>query len=653
MASQSSQEGRSAQAESPTFVLVSDHLDAPIPDAPAVPRKSSLIPASNRDSRASFASTNRTSTADSVFSSRISTVSVSTSVRPVSGRQSSLDSGPPSAISPWETDKGKDAFRRYFCTSCDLSFPTKAEWRAHELSSHSETEYICRACNTLYTQESLLIAHLQEVHSQTTSSGSRRAWGCGFCAATRYSHESYLDHVSVHFDEDKERAQWLQVSVIKALLHQPKLREAWDALVSEQEASRGSKLRFKWDERSALTLQNILECFVADTDDPVRFAEVAYDAAEVKSVENVSGQYTNHGGFSRVPRRPDISPASLTGDILLSPDTITNAPDFGPSVGAPRLPRPLISSAPYSSHIAKKPYSLDSAPKVLARIEEATPSSPDPGRDSPGGEISRHPLRRVESDWNLGLLKPGDTAGIVRPRTASPLRAMGLSTRKMADEIDQLMAQSSVQEPELSPRRHTGFEDWVSIPKLSATSSRRTPSGSSFRSAPHTPDHSRYDNSASECISDDSLSEPDCWLEFDDKSEPTKEWARAYQYKVDLIMELLWARYNRDWDALITKCVGEQSQAYSQGNQGERGRAQNLTTYPTGYSLQPLQRKPVDDRDEDEEMEGRPVSSQSKRGSPSSKRYACPFRKHDPQVYNIHDHDICALRSWETVSRVK
>lgn len=651
MASQGSQEGSSAQAESPTFVLVSDHLDAP-----AVSRKSSLVPASNRDSRASFASTNRTSTADSVFSSRISTVSVSTSVRPLSGRQSSLDSGPPSAISPWETDKGKDAFDRYFCTFCDLSFPTKAGWRAHELSSHSETEHICRACNTLYTRESLLIAHLQEVHSQNpSSSGSRRAWGCGFCPTTMYSHESYLDHVGVHFDKGKERVEWLQISVIKALLHQPKLREAWDALVNEQEAARGSKLRFSWDEQSALTLQNILECYAPDTDDPKRFAEIAYHAAEVKSENNVSGQITTHGGFSRISRRPDISPASLTGDILLSPDTITNAPDFGPSAGPPRVHRTLVSSAPFSSHIAKKPYSLDSAPKVLARIEEATPPSPDPGRDSPCGETPRQPLRRVESDWNLGLLKPGDAAGIVRPRTASPLRAMGLSTRKMADEIDQLMAQSSTQELELSPRRHTGFEDWPSIPKLSATSSRRTPSGSSFRSAPHTPDHSRYDNSASECISDDSLSEPDCWLEFDDKSEPTKEWARAYQYKVDLIMELLWTRYNRDWDALITKCVGDQTQAYSQGSQGgERGRTQNLTTFPAGYSLQPnLQRRPGDDRDEDEDMEGRPVSSQSKRGSPSSKRYACPFRKHDPQVYNIHDHDICALRSWESVSRMK
>ncbi|PMD24540.1 hypothetical protein NA56DRAFT_548026, partial [Hyaloscypha hepaticicola] len=33
--------------------------------------------------------------------------------------------------------------------------------------------------------------------------------------------------------------------------------------------------------------------------------------------------------------------------------------------------------------------------------------------------------------------------------------------------------------------------------------------------------------------------------------------------------------------------------------------------------------------------------------------FACPFRKHNPQVYSIYDYRVCALNHWGTIARVK
>ncbi|KAK1753245.1 hypothetical protein QBC47DRAFT_388062 [Echria macrotheca] len=698
--------GSPVDSHSPRVVLIPEGLDS-LPSLPypslVVSRKGPLVPAPNRDSSASFASTNRTSTADSVFSnSRISTVSVSTSVRPDSVRQWSLDSAPPSAISPWE-EKRKDSFDSgyaFFCTFCGLPFPSKAEWRSHEVESHGDdAKFPCRACGASYTQISSLVTHLFEAHDTKTPylqhgdsepATSRRTWGCGFCASPLSSHADYLDHIGNHFDKGRERDQWQHGAVIKALLNQPNLREEWANLVREQEASMGAKLRPQWDPQASLPLQTILESCGPLTDCPRSLVELALNTAECKLETIINGQVITHGDHTRItrPHAGTSGLARLAEHVVLSPENIHNdiasALDRAnplPSTSAmstspPDIVRPIASSSsPFSLRLAERAArSGEPRPKILAKIEETSTSHPNPNPESVSGPSDtshqgvaaprQTPLRRVESDWNLGLLTPGHgslgstEANVIRPRTASPYRAFRLPAEGDLDASSRRLGQ--VLRPgtpsDLSPGAHSTFGEWPTVYRDTATSSRRTPSGSSFLSA-RTADYPRSnDHSASDYVSDDSVSEPDSWPEFTGRPECVRMWARVYQQKVERIMGLLWERYNHDWDALINKCVGEQSNNYSHATEN-RGQEQNLapSNYPTGHSLQPnFRRRISDDKEEDDEMEDyRPNSSQSKSSTSPKQRYACPFRKHDPDVYNLQDHHICALRSWESVSRMK
>lgn len=34
-------------------------------------------------------------------------------------------------------------------------------------------------------------------------------------------------------------------------------------------------------------------------------------------------------------------------------------------------------------------------------------------------------------------------------------------------------------------------------------------------------------------------------------------------------------------------------------------------------------------------------------------KLACPFRKHNPEKYNLHDYRVCATKPWDSISRLK
>ena len=648
----------------------------------------------SRDSQVSYASdSTRLSRADSVFS--VSTPRLSHS--PV--RHNSVDSEPVSAISPWCTEQPKDSLdpaNRYFCTFCDQSFGSEADWRSHQVTSHGDgKKYFCRDCGASYSLLTSLSAHLQQAHGATPlpaevaisePSGTTRTWGCGFCATALSSHIVYLDHLAKHFDDGKEQIQWQHLSVIKALLHQPGLRDAWERLVDDWETSQGQKLRFLWDDQTSLVLQSMLERFSIGKDDPRVLAGFAYHTAQVKAEANVTGKYTTDGRSSQVQRpAPNLDNSVQTSrGIPARPGVAMNFSDMRrPGVLVPQKLIPAGSapvptgrsaepSASFSSHNAKKSTQPTAAPTVLAKIEETTVSQPGqvlnllPQRSllgtSPRDSSRQGLLRRVESDWNLGprlgpSLSPLDETPIPRPRTALASRSTRPSVNITTNSSHHDATSTSLlpTPSELTPDSHTACEEWLMISKPK-TSSSRSPSGSSFVSSP-TMEHARLvDNSTTDGASDDSLSEPDLWFNLNDKSESTRVWAHALHHTVDGLMRHIWTCYNQEWDALINTCAGEQSG--SQSHNGEftpKGTTQGSTYYTTNRGLMPnIRRQYADEKDEDDDLEGhRPPSSQSRNSSSAPKRYACPFRKHDPVVYNIHDHDICALRSWESVSRMK
>ena len=653
-----------------------------------------------RNSQASFASaTTRTSSiADSVFStSGLRSLSIySNSVRLSSARQDSLDSEPVSAISPWETDQYKSGFdlgHRYFCAFCDRSFESKSVWRSHELDTHGESGgYGCKGCGASYPTLSSLSSHLQVAHGSDCltaamdpglSLAGRRVWGCGFCASPVYSQADYLSHVEAHFEEGRERVHWQQPAVVKALLHQALVRDAWESCVSREEALQGAKLRFCWDEQVSLTLQHMLECFVAHYDNAKSLAEFAMFHAEAKAERNVTGKYTTDGSVFRIaepgsdvfsfrPKPPygntlprssgRISP-QRQGHSPLTPGPPTS--DFPKSSNSPTTPS--TNRASFSTQAARKTMQLnDSALRILAKIDEAnSPPTPGPSKFPNLHDHSHHhsttkgSLRRVESDWDLGAfrtgVKPLSDLGIPRPRTSLASRPTIPASRLLQTD-NVALVQSPVSHLPPSPLgAHAACEQWLMVSKPNSIPSRRTPSGSSLVSC-RTAGQSRSLNSASDCATDDSISEPDTWLELNDKSVATRQWAQAFHHNVDGVMDGIWIRYNLEWDALITRCVGDQSGIPSQYTQsGGLGQSSTMPHLTPGYgSRSNHYRQPSDDKEDDDDVDRhRPSSSQSKQSSSSPKRYACPFRKHDPRTYNLQDHEICTVRSWDSVSRMK
>lgn len=625
----------------------------------------------SRDSQVSWLSdSTRLSRTESIFS--VATPRLSRS----SCRQSSVDSEPVSAISPWGTDQRKDSLdadNRYFCTFCDRSFASKTEWRSHEAASHGDSkEYSCRECGASYSLLTSLSSHLQQAHGSgppsTASpvlepSGARRIWACGFgCVYASVSHGDYLDHISNHFDDGKERVQWQYISVIKALLHQPGLRDSWEHLVKEQEAEKGSKLRFSWDDRISLVLQSMLERFVIGQVDPRVLTTFAFNAAQVKAEANVSGQYTTDGRVSQVHHATPAPEGPTTSrNCLRSAEQGASPATDGPDLVMTSFQALSMSnSVSFSSRNAKRSNATGPI-KVLVKIDETAPSQPspapdlDPQRSLHGrftlGTPKKGLLRRVESDWNLGLSKVGEEE-IARPRTAMATRP----SVSVTTNIDNRSATSTSIVPtscELTPDSQALCEDWLMVTRsktMEPKSSGRSRSGSSFVSSPV--DHRHVDNSTT--ASDDTFSEPDLWLNSSDNSDAARIWAHALHHTLDSLMRSIWTKYNRGWDSLIHKCVGEQGAGHIQVGDFA-GLSQSSTSWYTGHrGLAPNIRRNGEDRDDDDDLEGfRPPSSQSKSSSSAPKRYACPFRKRDPVTYNIHDHDICALRSWESVSRMK
>ncbi|KAK0721287.1 hypothetical protein B0T21DRAFT_351254 [Apiosordaria backusii] len=640
-----------------TFVVSTPIQETPAEDGPS------------RHSWVSFvsASTARSSAVPSVFSQRMSTISASTRQ---SVRQSSLES-PISAISPLYLRK--DSLKEdhpYCCTFCSDSFATKEEWRLHEADFHDKREvYTCRSCPAIFQRAALLMDHESDEHGMestsevprpTRYSPLRAAWGCGFCADLFRSRTDYLDHVGSHYDQGLERVQWQHSLVIKALLQQPKIEEAWTALVAKEENAEGATLRFMWDPSNSgrlpdagesSSLQDVLEFFGnRATMEPEEVAVMAYDLAQKRVERDVSSVLPQH--FAR--QDPDEMPETE----VIPPSEPASHQDLPRSVDDISLAMTSRLIATPSSSIAKSSFSSLIADKIARESSTTTtpatigdsitrpssvPTVPSQGRPLPSlafrNATARGNLRRIDS----GLPIP-PTSQAAENRSVTPPRP-NVNANK-----NNVPASSPAQESS----QFTYVPEHVLIARVSPLSSVRPHTSSSTLSS-HAKDNAKWlDDSTSEQVSDDSLSDTDSWLEHDGMSAAAKAWKSAFHQAVELGMGALWTRYNRDWNALIVQCAGERSSS-SPHFRDTSGRVRKGTSSRQGKSLRPSGRYPIDDDDEDDDdgEAQRPGSSLSKRSSVSTKKFACPFRKHDPQKYSLQEYEVCTVRSWGTISRLK
>ncbi|KAK4195303.1 hypothetical protein QBC40DRAFT_289321 [Triangularia verruculosa] len=628
----------------------------------------------SRHSWVSFvsASTARSSAVPSIFSQRLSTFSASTRL---SIRQSSIES-PISATSPLylRTDSIKEE-GPYFCTFCSDSFATKEEWRLHEADFHDKREiYSCKSCSAVFRRAISLMDHESDEHGIESTgevplaarhSPLRAAWGCGFCATLFRSRTDYLDHVGDHYDEGLEREHWQHSLVIKALLQQPKIEEAWKALVAEEEAAEGATLRFMWDPSNSgrlsdveesSSLQDVLEFFGNKaTLSAEEIAVMAYDLAQKRVQRDVSNVLPQHFARLDPDEIPETEVMSTAGSSSASPQDLPQSVDDMSLAATSKLHITLSSNlakSSFSSLIADKIARESSTSRAPGTIGDgiARPSSV-PAVSSQARPPPSIALRNVATRGNLrrvdnGLPRSPPAFQISENRSGTPPRP---SPGGLGSTITSLSSTQDSSTPVHLP-------DHVLVARASPLSSIRPHTSSSTLSS-HAKDTAKWlDDSTSGTVTDDSVSDTDSWLEPDGLSSAARTWKSTFNQTVELGMGALWTRYNRDWNALIVQCVGEAGRSSSSPHYRDTsGRVRKGTSSRQAKNLRPGGRYPVDDEDEDDDDgEGqRPGSSLSKRSSLSTKKFACPFRKHDPQKYSLQEHEVCAVRSWGTISRLK
>ena len=664
-----------------------------------------------RGSWVSFTSTaaSRESVTPSVFS-RNSVASASTRY---SARQSSIES-PISVTSPMYLEHRKSSFPgapRYRCTFCDEAFDTLTEWKLHEYDSHDRPEsYACKSCPAVFPRAASLTDHLRTNHGlgpdlpldDSVRYGPIRSfWSCGFCGAVTAAKSDYLAHVGNHYDEGKEKSDWQHTRVIEGLLHQPGLEAAWIALVAKEEQARGVKLRFLWDPTTSgrspdpmgpHLLQDMLEFFATGTRAADEVARAAYTGAHVRPERDVRELTSKL--FLRDPKpksaNPALNPAQPSPD--LQPATLGEGEDVISPIAPLPAPLPFLASplrftdrGPSPSHA--EPHAIYAgagnavlSDNVLASLrEESSRVSSPHGVISqeavpllPARPIQQAGLRRIESSRSLALpneagstedLLSRQIAGLLPRETSFGAHPIGI--RRTADTQPRVW--TLPRDPDLFDARvwATRNPADVQVRLLDARFSEtpravnmgfpRPHTSSSTLSTPAGEGSQGFGDSTSDVTSDDTISEPDSWLEVDNIPRATKVWKDAFQQRIDQGMGRLWARYKLDWATLVTQCGGDRSGGSSTQSRTTSGRVQKATHSRQlhGKGLRP-NRQEEGDEDEDNDDDGAhpPSISKTRGSSKSAKHFACPYRKHDPHTYNIRDHQVCAIHAWD-MSRLK
>ncbi|KAM7188267.1 hypothetical protein V8F20_010644, partial [Naviculisporaceae sp. PSN 640] len=597
----------------------------------------------------------RDSIASSILSRSLSTASTAlsrySSVRSTTNSELVFNS----PISPWSPHPGKetaDPPRSYWCTLCRAFFLSINEWKSHELGC--QDAHLLRA------------APDDVVVNTVRPSAQRSAWGCGFCAEYSLSLPEYLDHVGRHYDEGRGLNDWRHSSVIRGLLRQPGLENAWRALVAKKALVSGTEETFFWDSKitgrsseytgsETLKLQDLLECFATGQMKPEAMAKAAYDLACVTAADHAED--TVHGLSMHI----DVD-AMATGDIdvaqALSSSPVHESPGLSRQRGSkasssstlpPAVP-PRVSSQKYSS-------------KIYVKVEDARTGSPGHSGVASASDGSaalrphmRSALRRIDSERNLSVQRSATALASTAPETGEEHYLDVPEAHLPSTDQPRTMSNQASFLPVIRESQSASQMDLLVVTEATEASSIRSHDNSSVLSA-HTGISSLgYDEGASEVVVNDSASEPDLLLGVEGNSAESREWSRVYHHTVERVMEQLWSQYNQDWDQFIRSHPAGSGNNHSRGREHQaagRRQASGSSRYTSGRSLQPGARFPIHGDEDEDDLSRDPGNAASRHGHNGIKRFACPFRKHDPQTYNIHDHQVCTVNAWPTIPRLK
>lgn len=124
---------------------------------------------------------------------------------------------------------------------------------------------------------------------------------------------------------------------------------------------------------------------------------------------------------------------------------------------------------------------------------------------------------------------------------------------------------------------------------------------------------------------------------------------------IDGIMKDFWVVFDQEWSANMRTCTG--TPGSSSSTSSISGPGFSLGTFTTNK-----QKRSRDDgqdgspgKDDDEnQMPPRKVSSQFGHRA-EERKFACPYRKHNPQKYSCHSGKwrLCAVNSFDSIARLK
>ena len=214
---------------------------------------------------------------------------------------------------------------KYWCTACDNhSFRHSDGWKKHE--KEHETKYVCmlkglfeitedgrrcvlcgalnqpashhsahnvRPCLEASNRPSFkrrydMVGHLKDAHDISNGGivadkwrcrSSKKAWSCGFCVQSFTTLQHRLKHIGTeHFEKGSCMHDWDLTNVVKGLLLQPEIQEAWQNLLKSLDPFCPSE--FKWNKSGNKDLQYRLEKGLTDKVTPKSLAQAAYDVAD-------------------------------------------------------------------------------------------------------------------------------------------------------------------------------------------------------------------------------------------------------------------------------------------------------------------------------------------------------------------------------------
>ncbi|KAI8934162.1 hypothetical protein NX059_008915 [Plenodomus lindquistii] len=195
--------------------------------------------------------------------------------------------------------------QKYFCTICEKSFVSKADWKRHEETYQERTEkFQCDNCPAIYFLDKDFVAHHVKSHQCATCADNvkcslkrhvqaarqrrmaRTGWGCGFCTHFSGDWTERCNHIAYHIEkEGKTASNWYHSKVIYSLLQRPAIQVEWCKLL---ESRQERDLTIGWNQRSTgrtegypesnprPQLQDLLEYFTQDQN-PAPLALLAFE----------------------------------------------------------------------------------------------------------------------------------------------------------------------------------------------------------------------------------------------------------------------------------------------------------------------------------------------------------------------------------------